>query len=56
MKKSFNKKLHYITKHLPKQFQQERKALLPQLKEAKHMKTKVSWNKVDLRFLNKLFE
>ena len=42
-RKSVDKKPHYVTEHLPKQFQQERKALLPQFKEAKRMKKKVSW-------------
>ena len=40
---SVDTKPHYITEHFPKQFQQERKALLPQFKEAKSMKKKVSW-------------
>ena len=43
IRKSVDKKPHYVTEHLPKQFQQERKALLPQFKEAKRMKKKVSW-------------
>ena len=33
----------YITKHLPKQFQLELKALLPAFKEAKALKKKTSW-------------
>ena len=32
IRKSVNKKPHYVTEHLPKQFQQERKALLLNLK------------------------
>ena len=43
IKKSVDKQPHYITEHLPKQFQQERKAVLSQFKEAKRMKKKVSW-------------
>ena len=43
IRKSVDKKPHYITEHLPKQFQQERKALLPQFKEDKPRKKKVSW-------------
>ena len=33
----------YITEHLPKQFQLERKALLPAFKKAKALKKKASW-------------
>ena len=33
----------YITEHLPKQFQLERKALLPAFKKAKALKKKSSW-------------
>ena len=33
----------YITEHLPKQFQIERKLLLPFFKEAKRRKQKTSW-------------
>ena len=33
----------YITEHLPKQFQLERKALLPAFKKAKALKKKTSW-------------
>ena len=43
IRKSVDKKPHYIIEHLPKQFQVERKALLSQFKEAKRMKKKVSW-------------
>ena len=43
IRKSVDKKPHYVTEHLPKQLQQERKALLRQFKEAKRMKKKVSW-------------
>ena len=42
-RKSKNKQPHYITEHLPKQFQVERKALLPHFKEARRLNKKTSW-------------
>ena len=42
-RKSQNKRPHYITEHLPKQFQVERKALLPHFQEARRLNKKTSW-------------
>ena len=42
-RKSQNKRPHYITEHLPKQFQLERKVLLPHFKEARRLNKKTSW-------------
>ena len=42
-RKSQNKRPHYITEHLPKQFQVEGKALLPHFKEARRLNKKTSW-------------
>ena len=37
----------YVTEHLPKQFQEERKQLLPRFKEAKRLSKKTFWNAED---------
>ena len=37
----------YITEHLPHKFQQQRKLLLPQFKEAKKKKQKAVWKALD---------
>ena len=42
-RKSQNKRLHYITEDLPKQFQVERKVLLPHFKGARRLNKKTSW-------------
>ena len=41
-RKSQNKRPHYITEHLPKQFQVQRKALLSHFKEARRLNKKIS--------------
>ena len=37
----------YVTEHLPKQFQEERKQLLPRFKEAKRLSKKTFWKAED---------
>ena len=37
----------YVTEHLPKQFQEERKQLLPRFKEAKRLSKKIFWKTED---------
>ena len=42
-RKTRDLKPHYITDHLPKLFQQERKSLLPYFKQARRMQQKTIW-------------